>query len=352
MPVKRGLLAVLAGASAGVALVALPGAAAPAVGGGRPGQGPPGTSEAQALDLLSRAVRAGRDLRFSATQHDAAWRGSWSGSVVTDVRHDQAGSWRLSSAATGPAVAAVARLDARLLRLLAASYDLAVVAPGTCAGRATSVVEARRAGVLAGRLWIDAATGLLLRREVLDGAGRPSRDSTVVELDVEGNPSLLAAPVPFPEPVGELPARAVAALRSDGWTVPESLPEGFGLFDARLIAPEPGAQVLHLSYSDGLSTLSLFAQHGGLGAQAPAGFTAGWRGDRQVWTRQDAPERVVWDGGGEVWTLVSDAPPGAVTAAVAALARQLPRQEQPPQGVLSRIGRGLARMTGMLNPFR
>jgi hypothetical protein len=148
-----------------------------------------------------------------------------------------------------------------------------------------------------------------------------------------------------PERVTDLPA-AVRELRADGWRVPEGLPGGFRLFDARLSAPEEPEHVLHLAYSDGLSTTSLFAQRGALGSAPPDGFRREDVGGRPVWVRSDLPERVVWSGRGRVWTLVSDAPRDVVRDAVATL----PRDRAERDGLLSRLGRGLGRLASALDP--
>ena len=129
--------------------------------------------------------------------------------------------------------------------------------------------------------------------------------------------------------------------------MPDGLPGGFRLFDARLSAPGEPEHVLHLAYSDGLSTTSLFAQRGALGTTPPDGFERDAVEGRPVWVRAGAPERVVWSGGGAVWTLVSDAPADVVRDAVAAL----PRDRAERDGVLARLGRGLGRLASALSPF-
>jgi hypothetical protein len=48
-----------------------------------------------------------------------------------------------------------------------------------------------------------------------------------------------------------------------------------------------------------------------------------------------------------VFTLLSDAPPETVGAAV----RVLPHEKAPRRGLLARLGRGLARVGSWLNPF-
>ena len=242
-------------------------------------------------------------------------------------------------------LADTAALDPRLLVLLAAAYDLEVTGPGRCTGRTARVVTAARAdGTVAGRFWLDRRTGLLLRREVFDAAGERVRSSAFVAIDVR--PTVGAGPADAPDALPQ--ASTVRALRGDGWRVPRTLPGGYRLFDTALRAPRPGRHVLHLAYSDGLSTVSLFAQRGRLGTAPVPGFAPGTVGSRPVWVRYETTERVVWGGEGRVWTLVSDAPSATVHDAVAAL----PGDLAPRDGVRARLARGLARLGGMLNPFR
>ncbi|MCA1721822.1 MAG: hypothetical protein LC779_12205 [Actinobacteria bacterium] len=136
-------------------------------------------------------------------------------------------------------------------------------------------------------------------------------------------------------------------LRQGGWSVPDELPGGLELYDARTRTHD-GVDVLHLSYSDGLSTLSLFAQRGTLGSEPAHGFAKQQVGRAQVWVRSaSSPRRVVWGGGGRVFTLLTDAPPEAVRDVVQAL----PHDRAPRTGFLARIGRGLSRLASWLNPF-
>jgi sigma-E factor negative regulatory protein RseB len=303
--------------------------------------------EGDALAVLERAVQAGRTVGYRGTQRVASWRDTGTDAATVGVSHlpGHRSVLRVPDDTTVPAVATAA-LDARVVSLLAASYDLAVAGTGRCTGRSTTVVEARRdGGQLAGRFWVDEQTGLLLRREVYREDGRRLRSSAFVSLEVRA-----AADVP-PAAVPDLPA-AVDRLRARGWRVPDGLPGGFRLFEARLAAadrPRTGEprHVLHLAYSDGLSTTSLFAQRGTLGSTPPSGFRRDDVGGRPVWVRSASPERAVWSGDGAVWTLVSDAPADVVRAAVAALPRDRPKAD----GVLVRLHRGLARLGAVLSPF-
>lgn len=339
----RRLVALIAGA--GVLLAALPASAALAT------QGAAEVQERKALTVLTRAVRAASSVDYRGTQLVASWREPGGRAVLVDVSHRPGGPAVVRATdepqpdgdrSDAGVVVATPALDARRVRHLAAAYDLVVARTGRCAGRIASVVEARRPdGQVAGRFWVDRATGLLLRREVHDEAGRRVRSSTFVELDLRG------AAVPVSSAARREPVAAAAAdLRDRGWHVPDRLPGGFGLLTARMSGSGEQDDVVHLAYSDGLSTTSLFAQRGDLGTVAPEGFRAGSVGHRPVWVRDGSPQRVLWSGGGRVWTLLSDAPAEAVREAVASL----PRDRAPDSGVRARLARGLHRMVAALTP--
>ena len=300
--------------------------------------------EGEALAVLERAVHAGRTVGYRGRQSVATWRGGDADTALVDVSHRPGHRSVLRErtvADRSVPAAATAALDPRVVSLLAASYDLMVAGTGRCTGRTTTVVEARRDdGQIAGRFWVDEDSGLLLRRDVHGDDGRRLRSSAFVDLEVGARVDVT------PVETTDLPS-AVEELRADGWRVPEGLPGGFRLFDARLSAPDQREHVLHLAYSDGLSATSLFAQRGALGTAAPDGFRRDEVGGRPVWVRSGTPERVVWSGGGAVWTLVSDAPAGVVRDAVATL----PRDRAERDGLLSRLGRGLRRLVFAVSPF-
>lgn len=325
-------------------------AGVPALGAIDPGRGAGDAAEARAMELLEGAAQAGRRLTYTGTQYVATWRSGATSSALVELHHDpERGSVLLDPApeqgADVPAAAGVtAVLDPRMLRRLKASYSLQVTGPGRCAGRDASVIEARRpGGELAGRFWVDRDTGMLLRRDVFGSDGRRVRSSAFMDLSVRDGSSAEPRVSVVARTGTERPApAAVERLQRHGWHVPEQLPDGFRLFETRL-----SGEVLHLAYTDGLSTLSLFAQEGRLGTEPMGGFTPESVAGQPVLVRRAAPERVVWAGGGTVWTLVSDAPEEAVRAVVAAL----PHDPAPDGGIGARLSRGLARLGGMLNPF-
>lgn len=350
---RRRLVALITGSV--LLLAAVPGHAAPWYGRV--------DGEAAAMSLLDEAVEASATLSWTGTQYVASWRERGAASALVEMSHTPSGGAvvRLAPTPGEPGVdaalaSASAGLDARMLPLLDQQYELRVADDDRCTGRAAHVVEAHRdaasGGGVAGRFWLDAETGLVLRRDVLDEQGRRMSSSAFVDLSVDPtveDASSTRRAAGSPDTGERLDDDGLDALRRDGWPVPPTLPGGFGLFDARVRTHdgEHSRQVVHMAYSDGLSITSLFAQRGALGARPPDGFGPREMAGTQVWSRGGTPERVVWGGGGRVWTLVSDAPASSVVQAVAAL----PREDPPQGGLLGRLTRGAQRLAAMLNPF-
>lgn len=347
---RRRLVALLAGA--GLLAAAVPAAAAT-------GRDP---DESAALVLLGEAAEASRTLTYAGTQYVATWGPATTALVEVEHAPGRGASVRTTNQGdpADPVLLEPTPLDDELLDVLGDRYELRIAGDGHCAGRAAQVVEARRPGrtgpaAVAGRFWVDRDSGLVLRREVFDTDGGRLRSSAFLDLVLE--PS---APAPRPGvaaasllrrgdgDAGRLSRSALRRMRADGWVVPEQLPEGFALFAAR-VQEHDGAKVLHASYSDGLSTTSLFSQPGRLGSTPPEGFGADTMAGEPVWASEGAPRRVVWAGGGRVWTLVSDAPADSVARAVAVLPRAaLPDVDR---GWRARLARGAGRLAGALNPF-
>ena len=231
-----------------------------------------------------------------------------------------------------------------LLGLLGRSYRLQLDTDDVIAGRTARVVVAWRAdGTVAARFWVDSATGLLLRRDVIAPDGHLIGTSEFVQLTLTAAaPGHL--PVMLPPPTGQvLSDRQLDSWDSQGWPCPRVL-AGLSLFDAR-VETSGGSHVLHLTYSDGLSTVSVFVQPGSLD---PTGLAASAAvvGGQRVWERPGAPRQVLWSGGGHVITVVADAPAQTIDAVVAALPHPGDGQDG-----WARVTRGLARVVSWLNPF-
>lgn len=316
--------------------------------------------QAAALEMLTDAAQASRSLSYTGTQYVATWGPAQTTTTLVEVEHRPGRGAHVRPTDEGdvgePVLLPDGELDEQLLEVLRDRYVLRLAGEGRCTGRTAHVVEAHRPGergpeAVAGRFWLDADTGLLLRREVFDAEGRRLRSSAFLDLEVRASsapalvPALLRGPAPDHDAWTALPA---SRLRGSGQPVPEELPGGFALFEVG-VRDHGGGQVVHLAYSDGLSTTSLFSQPGELGSSPPDGFGPATVAGRPVWAHLGAPQRMVWAGGGRVWTLVSDAPQDAVSAAVGALPHEpVPSADD---GWRARLARGVARLAAALNPF-
>ena len=332
--------------------------------------------EQPAMRLLQRAVRASRDVLYSGTK---VLSGPGIG-VYVDVWHipGQGTTSKVEEGVLDPGSAdaqiiddqADEGMDDLVLATLTHGYALAVTGDGECNNRPTTVVEARDLDThrLAGRLWLDDRTGLLLRRQLYDTGGHPVRAMAYIDVTVGSvaGPNRANGDPPAPDggkpPVGQRPSPAaspgltlpashqltdaqVAQLRADGWSLPDVLPDGMQRYRAYQLGA--GAdQVIQLSFSDGLFASSLFVQRGQLDSRNLRGFHPEKVGDANVFASSGLYRTLVWAGGDTVYTLVSEAPMAVADRAVTALPHRAPDTS-----MLGRIGRGIARVASWVNPF-
>ncbi|MGI9032263.1 MAG: sigma-E factor regulatory protein RseB domain-containing protein [Acidimicrobiales bacterium] len=184
------------------------------------------------------------------------------------------------------------------------------VGPVTVASRAVRVVEVREHEALRERLYLDTATGMLLRLDQLEADGVPSRTVSFSAFQIDP----ATAPPQVPARHADHSPRPLVAAGSP--TVPEVLAGGYRRMGAYR---EPGA--VQVIYNDGLYDLSVFQQPGGLRTDGlpPAGrriavkrrhgWAYGWAGGHVL----------VLPAGRTVYSLVSDAPVDQLTAAAASL---------------------------------
>lgn len=331
---------------------------------------PPQTAPASAgIRLLRQAALACQDTPYRGVQV-VLWLGQGDPTTsVIDIWHQpgrvtlvreapEAGTAGPATAGPDsdgqPAVAGYPDLDGvvgvspPLLSLLAANYQVTYAGQGSAAGHVALVVEVRRpGGGLAARFWLDAATKLPLRREIFSGKARMISEDAFTDLELgDGGlanmPSAAAA-----TSSAQLGQGSLAALRAQGWPLPVQLPGNLSLFAATATPASPG-QVVGLSYSDGLSVVSLFVQKGLLAGPMP-----GWRpvalGGRAVYAVDPGDQgnrSLSWSAAGFVYTLVADAPADTVGEVVASL------PAGSPPGFWQRMGHGLHRLASWANPLR
>jgi sigma-E factor negative regulatory protein RseB len=116
---------------------------------------------------------------------------------------------------------------------------------------------------------------------------------------------------------------------------PTALPGGFRLVDAREGTPSAGgtpSAAVHLTYSNGLSAMSVFFQDGRLPEAGVTGMSPQDWGGLRVYVGKGWPIRAVWQGGGQVFTIISDASADEVAAASGVLPG-----DRAPSGVFDRI---------------
>lgn len=313
------------------------------------------------LRLLSEAAGACDSVAYHGVQMLAQWGQRGERASVVDVWHRHGGetvgvpagaqpppAWP-GAPATGAGVDGQALegnlgVTRTLVSLLGANYRVTPDGSGYVAGRPARVVAVRRPdGTLAARFWLDSATMLPLRREVFDSRARVVSEDSFVSLTL-GGAAASGMPSPQAQPWHDtLASSQLERMRARGWPLPGPLPDNLSLFDAKETTTSAGA-VVELSYSDGLSIVSLFVQRGHLPPDL-SGWSATAIDGRQVFTNDPDDLSVAWSAGGFVYTLIAEAPPQTVGHVVAAL----PHGARP--GVIGRMSRGLRRILSWANPF-
>jgi hypothetical protein len=340
-------LAVVGGAT--IALVA-PGLAVPST---RPRVTPAAGQDPAAVRLLVESVSAPQRHSYRGTQVAVVWSPSGDSTALVDVWH-RAGRDTVvrvlptaSSVDTQPVRAEGGRTEQLALDLLVRNFEARVETSATVAGRLADVLTVQRPGRSpVARLWLDRQTRIPLRREVYDADGRLLRASAFIDIALtEPGPDVPTA-IDAPEVSGSLLAETeVEQLREDGWAVPGALPGGLQLLEART-AGAGDERVVHASYSDGISALSLFVQRGELDRGSLDGWEKASLGGAKVYEKHTYPRRIVWSGEGMVFTLVAECQQPMLEEVV----RALPHSE-PDTGLAARLGRGVRRVGSWFNPF-
>lgn len=168
----------------------------------------------------------------------------------------------------GPAQSAQAISNGNLALLLA-NYRPVITSPEIVAGRPTipCALINRFTGVRVMRVWIDAQTRLILQKETYhaDGTIGSRMQFENVRYTQAMPPTLFATPIPAGYHVIENNAPTANAsdiervVKDAGFTPasPRYLPEGFTVVTADVTTLK-GVKTLHLMYSDGIRSLSLF----------------------------------------------------------------------------------------------
>jgi sigma-E factor negative regulatory protein RseB len=315
------------------------------------------SQQAFAMSLLGKAATAGQETSYqgvelasqsgmdgTVTMLSQVWH---AGGGLTLIRTSSGPTSVVSYESGGQPSAGVFGVTKAMVALLGQHYVAVYRGTGAADGRVAAIIEVYRFdGTLAGRFWLDSRTMVPLRREVFDTSDKLVSDDAFVQVRIgalAGRPATAAvAAAPAPAWVtASSPGAMLASLAGQGWRLPAALSGGLPLYAASRSGTGTG-QVTDLEYADGLNVISLFVQRGTLASSMP-----GWQpmslDGRQVYV---CGHSVTWAGHGLVYTMIADAPPATVTAAVAGL----PDSDQP--GLVGRLRHGLDRLAHLVDPFR
>lgn len=317
---------------------------------GSAGTGAVPVSRAVAVAALRRAARE-PSVDYRGTQQVYAARGRQTLTARVRVTSDAGrGSALAVDDAAGrdafdrfvPAASPVGRYDQRVLALLLENHTITGWAGGRVAGREVTVVQAAsRSGAGSGpvaRWWVDDRTGLLLWQETYDDAGAVAVSVGFTSLRLSAAPVFLdhiAPRLTASTATTGLTVSDAAQLGGGGWYGQDRLA---GLSLVRMVgdgSADPAA--VHLVYSDGVSTVSVYEQRGWLAA-APAG--ARRDASLRAFVRDGTPALASWQSGDTVFTVASDAPGDLLADAVASL----PHRRPAARTTMSRVRAGWSRI--------
>lgn len=315
-------------------------------------------SEAKAAKLLTQAGQTGDELSYTATQLVTLYRDDQRFGNTVQVSSTGGTGTRLSPGGSGTTSmtkqtyvesdSSTRMADAELIDRLDDRYTLRGWKDQTYGGRSADVIEAVEPtadpddgaldGVVA-RWWIDRQTSLLLGVETYDGRGGLVVSSRLTDLRFE------VAAEDVRRPASDQSARTTTALtvsraaelRRSGWICAEKL-AGMSLLRLRTDqADDP--DLVHLVYSDGLTTVSVVEQRGRLGG-APTGSTR--NETLGAWVSDGMPAAASWTSGDIVLTAVTDGSRETLAAAVAAL----PHEGLQRPTTMERVRAGWSRILG------
>jgi negative regulator of sigma E activity len=201
-------------------------------------------------------------------------------------------------------------------------WDLSVHDGPTVAGRPTRQVDAadRDDGRVRERLYVDDSTGLLLRREQLDQRGRTVRSVGFGSIGEPAGVFFGAVPADAPRAPVRSTNRQPRVL--DEVTAPFRAPSTTGDHFRLVGRYDERDDTVHLFYSDGLFSVSVFEQEGELDTTGlPAGAESRTIDGHDIREyRTPGGVVMVWESDDVVYTTVSDAPVDQVEAVVSGFA--------------------------------
>jgi negative regulator of sigma E activity len=310
----------------------------------------PRQARSPGLRLLGQAAAACHNVAYQGVQVIAWLSPAGRRISVVDVWHQRGRQALIQIPGFGVSgddrdSAPILGMTPQMVALLGANYQVAIAGGGLADGRPAQVVVVRRAdGALAARFWLDSATKLPLRRQVFDTHAQVIDEDAFIDLKLGAKAAAGAPAAGARPPSSPLSTMQLARLREQGWPLPGPLPGRLTEFEAATSVTASGT-VVELSYSDGLSVVSLVVQRGHRPA-ALSGWSEVARHGQHVYAADPDDRSVAWSASGFVYTVIADAPEQTVDQVVAAL----PHDARP--GLIARLIRGLRRLSSWADPFR
>lgn len=318
-----------------------------------------------AIASLQRAVSAATSVAYSGKQQVTAPRNGRTIAARVDVAfqpgqgsqlqvHNARGRKLVEGFVPTPATSRI--VNDEVLSSLVSHFNLSGQRGGSAAGRPATVVTATAPGSdrVQARWWIDDQSGLLLWQETYDDDENLVQSAGFTSVDVSDSEAFmdhLAPRLAVPTTTATLTLSSAGALANQGWICEDEL-AGMSLVRLRVggekgVGGENGDEtsadgVLHMVYSDGLSTISVFEQRGAM-TSPPAGST--WDPDLKAYVREGVPSIASWQSGGTVFTVVTDGPASRLASAV----ETLPHQEPLSRTSMERVQAGWARILDLVN---
>jgi hypothetical protein len=309
----------------------------------------PMLTPAQAQAVMQKAANARDSVSYSGHQSFLAYRAGRAivAQVDVDARAHQGTQVRVNSErgqqllrGFTPALISSRVVDEELLDLLERNYHLSGTSGANVAGRSASVVTAtgERSTSPAARWWIDDTTGIVLWQETYDRNGSVNLSFGFTAVSVNPEESILEHLPPklaVPRTSTSLTLSSAGELKASGWSCGRKLA---GLSLVRIRSDRANnPDIVHLVYSDGLKTVSVFQQRGELSA-APKGSQ--WDSALGAHVRRGASNVATWQSAEMVFTVVTD----GSTILLAEAVESLPHVRAVPQTTLDRIEAGWARI--------
>lgn len=318
----------------------------------------PGIDQHPAVAALDRASAAPTHVSYTASRVVQSSTGSQVDTFTVQVRHvsgvgtsyetDVPG--RAPARAFVPAYRQPSGLEGKPVAALLDSYDLSVERSQILDDRNVTVIDACQHDHLVARFWVDNASGMLLSKALYlgDNLVRWSGLDNFTQL-VSRQSQQQAMQQPSKtvqvQPASTLSASQAAALNDEGWICPARVATDFDL--ALLGQVQTSRDTMHVEYTDGLSTLSIYEQRGQLDPARLHGFDEDLMEGQPVYLRVGLPTVAVWQSGDTVFTLVTDAPQQELPGLLGALPHQ-PGTDG--GGVTGRIGSGLDKLASAVAP--